>query len=99
MRPAILLDESLSRWAVTRGYVENVAATIAMAVVNSRAVGRTYNVADSDALPAGVDEGTCQGGRVVRPDCGDAKRPRSGGHSVCRQRGPALGAGYGSHSP
>jgi len=35
---------------VTRGYVENVAAAIAAAVVNEQAVGRTYNVGDVGAL-------------------------------------------------
>ncbi|MDA1095547.1 MAG: NAD-dependent epimerase/dehydratase family protein [Acidobacteria bacterium] len=49
-RAAILLDESLSAWTVTRGYVENVGAAIAEAVVNERAVGRTYNLGDVDAL-------------------------------------------------
>lgn len=69
-RPAILLDEGLSRWTVTRGYVENVAAAIAMAVVNDRAVGRTYNVADSDALTElewaqGLAEAVGWSGRIV----------------------------------
>jgi nucleoside-diphosphate-sugar epimerase len=45
-RPAILLDERVARWRGPRGYVENVAAAIALAVEDERASGRTYNVAD-----------------------------------------------------
>jgi hypothetical protein len=50
VRPAILLGASLSRWIVSRGYVEIVADAIAEAVVNERAAGRTYNVADAGRL-------------------------------------------------
>ncbi len=50
-RPAILLDEGMARWRWTRGYVENVAAAIALAVVDERAAGRVYNVGEPDALP------------------------------------------------
>jgi nucleoside-diphosphate-sugar epimerase len=49
-RPAILLDEGLAKWRWTRGYVENVAAAIALAVVDARASGRIYNVGESEAL-------------------------------------------------
>lgn len=49
-RPAILLGQSFSRWTVTRGYVGNVAAAIAEAVLNDHAIGRTYNVGDALAL-------------------------------------------------
>ncbi len=45
-RPAILLEESLARWHWGRGYVENVAAAIALAVQDERATGRIYNVAE-----------------------------------------------------
>ena len=45
-RPAILLEESLARWYWSRGYVENVAAAIALAVQCERASGRIYNVAE-----------------------------------------------------
>ena len=45
-RPAILLQETLVRWRWVRGYVENVAAAIALAVQDERATGRVYNVAD-----------------------------------------------------
>lgn len=49
-RPAILLDEGLARWRCPRGYVEDVAAAIALAVVDERAAGRVFNVAEADAL-------------------------------------------------
>lgn len=49
-RPAILLDEITARWQNTRGYVENVAAAIALAVTNARAAGQIYNVAEQEAL-------------------------------------------------
>jgi nucleoside-diphosphate-sugar epimerase len=49
-RPAIVLGASHSRWRWSRGYVENVAAAIAVAVVDQRASGRIYNVAAEPAL-------------------------------------------------
>jgi nucleoside-diphosphate-sugar epimerase len=48
-RPAILLDETFANWKCPRGYVENVAEAIALAVINDRAAGRVYNVAEPDA--------------------------------------------------
>ena len=48
-RPAILLNEGLARWRCLRGYVEDVAAAIALAVTNPKATGRVYNVAESTA--------------------------------------------------
>jgi nucleoside-diphosphate-sugar epimerase len=45
-RPSIVLDERMARWKCPRGYVENVAAAIALAVMDDRAVSRVYNVAD-----------------------------------------------------
>jgi len=49
-RPAILLDEQIVHWRWTRGYVENVAAAIALAVTDGRASGRVYNVGEAQAL-------------------------------------------------
>jgi nucleoside-diphosphate-sugar epimerase len=49
-RPAILLEEEQSRWRWTRGYVENVADAIALAVLNERAAGRIYNVGEQEAI-------------------------------------------------
>lgn len=45
-RPAIVLDEAMAGWKCPRGYVEDVAAAIALAVVSRRAAGRVYNVAE-----------------------------------------------------
>jgi len=45
-RPAILLEERHAAWHWPRGYVENVAAAIALAVTDERAAGRIYNVTD-----------------------------------------------------
>jgi nucleoside-diphosphate-sugar epimerase len=50
-RPAILLDEGLARWRWTRGYVENIAAAVALAITDERAAGKTYNVGEVEALP------------------------------------------------
>jgi nucleoside-diphosphate-sugar epimerase len=49
-RPAILLSEGLARWRWTRGYVEDVAEAIALAVVSATAAGRVYNAAWEPAL-------------------------------------------------
>ena len=49
-RPAILLPERLAAWRGPRGYVENVAAAIALAATDARATGRTYNVAEAERL-------------------------------------------------
>lgn len=49
-RPAILLEEDVAAWRWTRGYVENVADAIALAVTDDRAAGRTYNVGERDSL-------------------------------------------------
>ena len=45
-RPAILMDSLLAAWRGPRGYVENVAAAIALATLMDRAANRVYNVAD-----------------------------------------------------
>jgi nucleoside-diphosphate-sugar epimerase len=49
-RPIIRLDEGLARWRCPRGYVEDVAAAIALATEDDRAAGRIYNVAEQPAL-------------------------------------------------
>jgi nucleoside-diphosphate-sugar epimerase len=49
-RPAILLAEGPAKWRWTRGYVENVAHAVALAVVDERAAGRIYNVGEETAL-------------------------------------------------
>jgi nucleoside-diphosphate-sugar epimerase len=44
-RPAILLEESYARLHPPRGYVEDVAAAIALAAVSDRTAGKIYNIA------------------------------------------------------
>lgn len=48
-RQAILLAESVAQWRGPRGFVENVAAAIALAATNDHASNRTYNVAEQPA--------------------------------------------------
>jgi nucleoside-diphosphate-sugar epimerase len=49
-RPAILFEEKYARWRGPHGYVENVAAAIALAAVEPRAAGRVYNVGEAETL-------------------------------------------------
>jgi len=49
-RPAIVLEERFALWRWTRGYVQNIAAAIALAVIDPRAAGRTYNLGEPAAL-------------------------------------------------
>jgi len=49
-REKIILEEKRSQWRWTRGYVENVADAIAIAVTDERSAGRIYNVGEPDAL-------------------------------------------------
>jgi nucleoside-diphosphate-sugar epimerase len=48
-RPAILLEETFAAWHWTRGYVENVAAAIALATADPRATGRVYNIGEAES--------------------------------------------------
>jgi nucleoside-diphosphate-sugar epimerase len=49
-RPAILLEERKAQWRWTRGYMENVAVAIVLALMNEQAANRIYNVGEADAL-------------------------------------------------
>jgi nucleoside-diphosphate-sugar epimerase len=49
-RSAIRLDEGLARWRTPRGYVENVAAAVALAIEDDRAASGIYNVAEEPAF-------------------------------------------------
>ncbi|MGA7409394.1 MAG: NAD-dependent epimerase/dehydratase family protein [Bryobacteraceae bacterium] len=49
-RPYILLQEDAARWRAPRGYVENVAAAVALATTSGKAVGKIYNVAEAQAF-------------------------------------------------
>jgi nucleoside-diphosphate-sugar epimerase len=48
-RSTILLGELRANWRWTRGYVENVAAAIALAATDARAAGQIYNVGEREA--------------------------------------------------
>lgn len=48
-RPAILLEKGMSSWRWTMGYVEDVAAAIALAATDERAAGRVYNVGERES--------------------------------------------------
>jgi nucleoside-diphosphate-sugar epimerase len=47
-RPVILIDRLQAAWRWTHGYVEDVAAAIALAVTDDRAVDRVYNVGEAE---------------------------------------------------
>src|SRR4051794_34694820 len=47
-RRTMLFEEKFSAWVGPRGYVENVAAAIALAAVDDRAAGRIFNVGEQD---------------------------------------------------
>jgi nucleoside-diphosphate-sugar epimerase len=49
-RSRILLPDDLAQWRGPRGYVENVAAAVALAATHQRAAGRVYNVAEKQSL-------------------------------------------------
>jgi len=49
-RSTILFEEGRAEWCWTRGYVENIATAITLAVVNERAKGRIYNVGETTTL-------------------------------------------------
>jgi nucleoside-diphosphate-sugar epimerase len=49
-RPAILFEEKIAAWRGPRGYVENVAAAVALAATSDRAAGRIYNVAEPESV-------------------------------------------------
>jgi nucleoside-diphosphate-sugar epimerase len=47
-RPFILLGETQAQWRWTHGYVENVAAAIALAATDEQAAGRIYNIGERE---------------------------------------------------
>lgn len=49
-RPVIVLPRSVADWRGPRGYVENVAAAIALAATTNRARDRVYNVGEAESL-------------------------------------------------
>jgi nucleoside-diphosphate-sugar epimerase len=49
-RPAILLEQGMAEWRWTKGYVENIAAAIVLAVTDRSATGRIYNLGEEETL-------------------------------------------------
>jgi nucleoside-diphosphate-sugar epimerase len=49
-RGTVRVNTAESEWRCTRGYVEDVAAGIALAALDGRAAGATYNLGEADAL-------------------------------------------------
>jgi nucleoside-diphosphate-sugar epimerase len=49
-RPAIILDDNLAGWKTARGYVENMAWSIALAGLKAEAAGLVYHVAEEPAF-------------------------------------------------
>jgi nucleoside-diphosphate-sugar epimerase len=47
----ILLDEKQARWRFSHGYVDNIAAAIALAITDDRAAGRVYNLGEAETPP------------------------------------------------
>lgn len=69
-RPAVVLDAGMARWRAPRGYVEDVAAAIALAATDPRAEGRTYNVSEERAWAesewvARIADAVGWGGRIL----------------------------------
>lgn len=62
-RPAILLENLFSRWRSARGFVENMAHAIELAVTNDSAANRIYHVAEP--LAFNEAEWVAQIGRAV----------------------------------
>lgn len=49
-RPFFLFDKDNAKWRWTRGYIENIADAIALAVTDERAANRIYNVGEPDVI-------------------------------------------------
>ena len=49
-RGFILLEKTVAEWRWTRGFIENVADAIVLAVTDEQAANRIYNVGESDTL-------------------------------------------------
>jgi nucleoside-diphosphate-sugar epimerase len=74
-RRVIVLDEGMAQWRCLRGYVEDVAAAIALAATNPQAAGRVYNVAEPTAYTeadwvARIAEAAGWSGKIVTAPSG-----------------------------
>ena len=73
----VRLPTAQARWRWTRGYVEDVAAAIALAVVEGRAAGRVYNVGTVEAPTEQewIERIACVAGRKADVVLDDAAPP------------------------
>ena len=73
-RPAILFEQSFAAWRSPRGFVENVAAAIALAATNDRAAGQIYNIAEAESvterLPGNTQQHWVVDSTKIRRDLG-----------------------------
>jgi nucleoside-diphosphate-sugar epimerase len=49
-RPAIVLEQGMADWRWSKGYVENIADAVVLAVTDERAMGQIYNVGEEMTL-------------------------------------------------
>jgi nucleoside-diphosphate-sugar epimerase len=49
-RSAIILEEGIARWRWTKGYVEDIASAIVLAVTENQTIGRIYNIGAPEAI-------------------------------------------------
>jgi nucleoside-diphosphate-sugar epimerase len=98
-RRVILVEEGWAAWRSPRGYVENVAAALALAATSARAVGRVYNVAEAPAFTelewAGkIAAATGWDGQFVTL----VKGAHAGAFGAARKQRAALGSGFKPYS-
>ena len=97
-RRHIIFAQPLAAWRSPRGYVENVAAAIALAATDDRAIGRIYNVGEE---PSFSELEWAQ--KIARRDgmgrkvCRAAGREHTAPLAKARQRRAALGGELGAH--
>ena len=97
-RPVIAFDEQVARWRSPRGFVENVAAAIALAATSERAAGRVYNCRrNRQSLRAGMGATDCTRRRLGRRVCGPAERSRASASALAWQSRSGLGGGHRAH--
>jgi nucleoside-diphosphate-sugar epimerase len=99
-RRDIILPETLAAWRSPRGYMENVAAAIALAATDDRAEQKIYNVCEEPSFSELewaqkiASEMSWQGEFVVLP-CGAHAAPSA----KARQHCAALGGEFGAYPP
>ena len=98
-RPAILMQEEAAQWRGLRGYVENVAAAIALAATSPQAAGRIYNVAEAEVF-SDLEWARARGPSRRMEGKSDriAERANAAASSNCAQRRPTLDRQQRPHS-